>query len=180
VTPTAKEDPDRAAVIAYLEKMGEIEARRKGVVTNLLPGMMAMSVLKGMMGRQAPVREPGEGSGPGFDPASLNLAGETRGDYRGQLRAIEAEARAVRPPAPAAAFHQGYLAALRSYGGVIDEICASMMRLDRSLGTRMGALQARADRPLASADGELGDLFRRYELPRTFSVGDGEGGNVMY
>jgi hypothetical protein len=173
-------DPDRAALLAYLKKMEGIEARRKRIVTNLLPGLMAMTVLKGMVGRQAPVREEGEGAGPGFDPSGLNLAGETMGDYRSQLRNVETEARGVRPPAPAAAFHQSYLSAVRGYAGVIDDICASMMRLDRSLGNRMGELQGRADRPLASADGELGDLLRRYDLPRTFSVGDGGSEGVMF
>jgi hypothetical protein len=164
-----KEDPNRQAVIAYLKKMEEIEGRRKEAVSDLLPGLTSLTVLRSMVGRTEPAPE---GSRPRTDPSSLRYAEETFNDYRSRLQNIETQARAVKPPKPAFAFHQSYVKAAGDYARVVDDIAAAMNRMDASLGRRIGEFQRRAASPLQSADLELDQLLQRYDLERTFTVGD--------
>src|SRR5262249_24072155 len=69
--PPVKEDPNRQAVIAYLKKIEEIEGRRKEAVSDLLPGLTTLTMLRGMVGRSEPAPE---GSQPRTDPSSLRYA----------------------------------------------------------------------------------------------------------
>ena len=100
-------------------------------------------------------------------------------DYQDRLRGLEAEARRLRPPASAAAFHRSYLSAVRDYGAVIRDIHAAMATRDTSLAGRLNEWQGKADGSLRSADSELGALLARYGLERTFTVGDGSGSGLL-
>jgi hypothetical protein len=152
--------------------MEEIEAQRKQVVNDLLPGLTTLAMLKGMVGRTEPAQE-GQSDQPRFDSTSLHHAEDTFSNYRNQLQNIEAQARTIKPPAPARAFHQSYLAAAKSYVNVVDDITRAMMNLDQSIGRRVGQLNRQAAEPLRSADQLLGQLLAKYDLERTFMVGDG-------
>ena len=50
--PGVPEDPNRAAVAAYLQKMAVIEARRKQMVNNLGPALLTLAMLKNLGGLQ--------------------------------------------------------------------------------------------------------------------------------
>lgn len=171
-------DPNRAALLAYLKRVEEIEARRKRVVSDLLPGVMTLALLQGMVGRQEQVSQGERWRGPRTDPSSLRQAGQTMDEYRNRLQQVEAEARSLRPPAPAAAFHRSYLVAIRGYGNAILDIHSAMMHMDTSLGSRIGALYEKAEGPLRASDEELGRLLTRHGLNRTFTVGEAGGGTL--
>ena len=180
--PPAPEDPNRAAVAAYLERMAAIERRRKEIVNNLYPAMLTMAMLKGMGGMQDMLQMLDENlteEQQTQKPASVEKAEDTMQQYRDQFRALALDVRKITPPVPAQRFHNGYLISLGAYDAVVGEIQNAMLAGDQSIAARGAELQGKVRNTLQATDAEMGRLLAQYRLMRTFSVSDDQQGGLV-
>jgi hypothetical protein len=178
----APEDPNRAAVAAYLSKMADIEARRKQIVNNLYPAMLTMALLKNMGGMQDMLQmldeDVDQEQKKKQEPSSVDKAQSTIESYRSQFRALAMDVQKIPPPPPAQVFHNGYLYSLGAYDAVIGEIQDAMVASDQSIASKGGELKGRVNQALKATDDELARLLQRYHLTRSFTVSDDMAGNL--
>jgi hypothetical protein len=181
--PAAPEDPNRAALIAYLNRMAQVEAERKGIVNNVYPAMLTLALLKNMGGMQDMLQmldeDVTEEQKKQTPPASVQKAEDTMRDYRNQFRGLALEVQRIVPPAPARRFQNGYIYCLGAYDAVLGDIQNSVQTGDQGIAARGPELSRKVSQALKATDDELQRLLDQYHITRAFTVSDDTSGNVM-
>lgn len=197
--PTPKpEDPNKAAVQAYLNKVSYIEKQRQAVVNNLAPALLEATLLQQGMDNPllGPMSDLLAPDPEAVDEAKKKAKNDTPnqvqqliGNYVNQLRQLDQELRSVQPvPTPAYAFARAYDEAFAEYAGAMVQIGQMMQAglADPSqaraqagkLSAMKGNFQMRAQQGLNQADMQLTSLCQKYGIPKPFDITDTPGGTV--
>jgi len=198
-TPAATpEDPNKAAVQAYLQKVSYIEKQRQTVVNNLGPAILEMTILQQgldnpLLGPMSDLLAPDpDAVDQAKEKAKRDTPNQTQqviDGYVNQLRQLDQQLRAIQPvPPPAYAFARAYDEAFAAYASAMVEIGQMMQSglQDPSqaraqagkLSAMKGDFQMRAQQGLIRADQQLSALCQQYGIPKPFDITDTPGGNV--
>jgi hypothetical protein len=192
------EDPDKAAVAAYLQKISYIERQRQLVVNDLSEALLVAQLLQSglsnpLQGPMADLLEPDAESAAKAKQKATTETGDqaqqTVNSYVDKLRQLDAQLRATLPvPKPAFEFARAYDNAFAAYAGAMIKIGQVMDQAHRdpnqasALATQLsqlkGPLQVQAQQGLATADQQLVSLCNRYGIPKPFDVTDTPVGGV--
>jgi len=192
------EDPNKAAVQAYIQRVGQIERQRQTLVTNIEPLLIEMTVLK--MGMDNPLLGPMADLLEADPEAAMEAKKDATGDsaarvqqildgYVNQLRVLDQQLRSIQPvPQPAFDFARAYDEALARYAGAIVQISqilttgtsdpSQAAAQAQRLSSMKGGLQLQAEQGLRNADAQLTTLTQRYGLPKPFDITDTPRGSV--
>lgn len=192
------EDPNKAAVQAYLNRVSYIEKQRQAVVNNLAPALLEASLLQQGMDNPllGPMSDLLAPDPEAVDQAKQKAKKDTPNEvqqvidgYVGQLRTLDEQLRKIQPvPQPAFAFARAYDEAFAAYAGAMVQI-GQMMQVGLQdpnqaraqagkLSAMKGDFQLRAQQGLNQADQQLTALCQKYGLPKPFDITDTPGGNI--
>lgn len=191
VTPPAP-DPNKAAVEAYIQKVGLIEKQRQQIVLNLGPALIQKSILEAGASNPllGPLSDLLEGDPDAAREARASAGAQSQGQVQGlidgylnQLRALDQQFRAIQPvPQPAYTFARSYAEALVQYAGSIVQISQALSAgvADPSqaqaqaakLSAMKGGLQLQAEQGLQRADAQLTALVQHFGIQKPYDITD--------
>jgi hypothetical protein len=195
ITPP-RPDPMKAALEAYLQRVGQVEAQRQAVVTNLVPALIEAQILQSGLGETGMMKELLDPDPDAFAKAKDEAAnakpsevGQLINGYVAQLRALDNQLRSIQPvPQPAFTFARSYDNAFAAYSGSMIQIGQMMSQglqdpskaatISGQLSSMKGPLQNQAQAGLRNADAQLTALCQQYGIKKPFDITDNPAGTV--
>jgi hypothetical protein len=194
-----KEDPDKAAVEAYLRQVSAIEKQRQTIVNDTTQLLVMIQVMKAMAGGLSSAKideltaiDPEEEMAA-KEKAQRQGTGEAMSQmqsYSGRLRTLNQQFRTLRPPKPAYPFASAYDNALARYISAIDSLAITLQSVEKitdpqeattaitQLQQAKSELTSSVAQGLQTADGQLDALSTRYGIPKPFTVADAPPGDI--
>jgi hypothetical protein len=194
-----KEDPDKAAVEAYLRQVSAIEKQRQDIVNDTAQLLVMLQVMKAMAGGLSNAQMDqllavdAEEEAAAKEKAKQQTSGQVMGQmqsYSGRLRALDQQFRAIKVPKPAYAFAASYDNALARYVAAIDSLAITLQKAEgvtdpaqataviTQLQQARSQLTAAVAQGLSAADGQLAALCSKYGIPKPFTVADAPPGDL--
>lgn len=194
-----KEDPDKAAVEAYLRHVSAIEKQRQDIVNDTTQLLVMIQVMKAMAGGlssaqidQLTAIDPEE-EAAAKAKARQQTSGQAMGQiqsYSGRLRALDQQFRAIKVPKPAYPFAASYDNALARYVAALDSLAITLQRAEgitdpaqataviTQLQQARAQLSAAVAQGLSASDAQLAALCSKYGIPKPFTIADAPQGDL--